>query len=443
MKHVRELRCLLPPAAKPYYKEPLLITKGSMQYLWDDKGKKYIDCFGGIVTVSVGHCHPKVNAALKEQLDKLWHTTSIYLSEPIFEYADKLTQTLPSHLKVCFFVNSGSEANDLALSLARLHTGRFDLLALRNGYHGLTQAVQGATSLGTWKSPLPSGFGILKAICPDPYRGPWGGKNCRDSRTGIKRECNCCDGQCQACEKYLAEFKATLKYELPASGEAAGVLIESIQGVGGVVQFPRGFVKSAFEAVRCKGGVCISDEVQTGFGRLGTHFWGFQGHDAEPDIVTLAKGIANGFPMGAVVTTKKIAESHSRSLYMNTFGGNPMACTVAKSVLQVIQEENLQKNCVEVGNYFMDQLNSIASPTVGDIRGKGLMIGVELVNEDGEPLDAIRMDRIFEETKYRGVLFGKGGIEGNVMRIKPPMCFTKADAEAAVDALASALAAVH
>uniref|UniRef100_A0A1I7ZJV1 Alanine--glyoxylate aminotransferase 2, mitochondrial n=1 Tax=Steinernema glaseri TaxID=37863 RepID=A0A1I7ZJV1_9BILA len=178
MNRVNALRPLLPPSMVTFYKKPLLMERGEMQFLWDSEGKKYLDMFGGIVTVSVGHCHPKVNEALKNQMDKLWHTTSIYYTSPMFEYAKKLTATLPEHLKVCFFTNSGSEANDLALALARVHTGRFDCLTMRNGYHGMTQTVLGATNLGTWKQPMPSGFGMLKAMCPDPYNGPWGAGVC-------------------------------------------------------------------------------------------------------------------------------------------------------------------------------------------------------------------------------------------------------------------------
>lgn len=443
MNKIQQLRHLMPPTMVPFYRKPLLVVRGSMQYLWDSDGNKYVDMFGGIVTVSVGHCHPKVNAALKEQLDKLWHTTCIYYTEPMFDYAKQLTETLPEHLKVCFFVNSGSEANDLALTLARLHTGRFDLLTMRNGYHGLTQMVQGATNLGTWKQPMPAGFGILKTMCPDPYKGPWGGRNCRDSPVQPKRDCDCSKGRCKASEKYLADFNNTLRYDFPASTGPAGILIESIQGVGGTMQFPLGYVKGAFDAVRAKGGVCISDEVQTGFGRLGSHFWGFETHNAKPDIVTMAKGMGNGFPMGAVVTSEEIAKSLARALYFNTFGGNPMAATVGKTVLEVIKEEKLQENCAKVGDYFLKELSKIGSPLIGDVRGKGLMIGVEIVNENGEQLEPDRMGELFEETKSQGVLFGKGGIGGNVLRIKPPMCVTKQDVDLAVNAIEKAVKKVQ
>ncbi|KAK0424019.1 hypothetical protein QR680_008459 [Steinernema hermaphroditum] len=424
MNRVQALRPLLPPSMVTFYRKPLLVERGEMQFLWDSEGKKYLDMFGGIVTVSVGHCHPKVNEALKKQLDKLWHTTSIYYTSPMFEYAEKLTATLPDHLKVCFFTNSGSEANDLALALARVHTGRFDCLSLRNGYHGMTQTVLGSTNLGTWKQPMPSGFGILKAMCPDPYNGPWGGKNCRDCPVPNKKgECGCGPGPCKALAHYMCQFQETLDFDFPASGGPAGFLVESVQGVGGTVQYPRGFLKSAFDAVHARGGLCISDETQ----------------DAKPDIVTMAKGMGNGFPIGAVVTTKEIAQSFTKALYFNTFGGNPMAATVGSAVLDVIKEEKLQENCAVVGTYFLEQLAAIQSPLVGDVRGKGLMIGVELIDESGGPLASDRVANIFEDIKDRGVLVGKGGLKGNVLRIKPPMCISKKDVDVAVDAIAEAL----
>ncbi|PAV78303.1 hypothetical protein WR25_19800 [Diploscapter pachys] len=440
MQRVNALRPLLPKGTLTFYKDQLLITKGSGQFLWDSAGKKYLDMFGGIVTVSVGHCHPKVNAALKEQSEKLWHTTSIYHTEPIYEYAQALTATFPDPLKVVFFVNSGSEANDLAIALARNHTGRFDMLSMRNGYHGMTQTVLGATNLGTWKPTFPHGFSIYKFMNVDPYKGVWGGAKCRDCPVEIKtRKCDCKEGQCSATSKYIDQFEETLAYDFPAFSGPAGFLVESIQGVGGTVQYPKGFLKRAFEAVKKRGGLCIIDEVQTGFGRLGSHFWGFQTQDATPDIVSMAKGIGNGFPMGAVVTTKEIADSFARSLYFNTFGGNPLASAVGKAVLDVIEEEKLQENCLKVGEYFLKQLAAIDSPFIGDVRGKGLMIGVELIDEEGNPMPAARMANIFEGVKNRGVLIGKGGLQGNTLRIKPPMCIDKKDVDMAVQAIDDAI----
>ncbi|KAI6184483.1 hypothetical protein M3Y97_00601200 [Aphelenchoides bicaudatus] len=453
MERVQSLRHLIPRSTVVFYKSPLLIERGEKQWLFDQNNKKYLDFFGGIVTVSVGHCHPKVQGAVEAQLKKLWHTTSIYLTRPIFEYAEKLTSTLPPHLNVCLFTNSGSEANDLAIELARLHTGRFDMLSLRNGYHGMTQALAGATDLGTWKQPLPQGFGIYKSLCPDPYRGIFTGGNCRDSPSQpYKRSCSCkegkfeclmfiieCLGECQASDKYVEQFEDTLNYDFPKATGPAAFLAESIQGVGGTVQFPRGFLKRSFEATKARGGLCISDEVQTGFGRLGSHFWGFESQDAQPDIVTMAKGIANGFPMGAVVTTKEIADSIGKAYYFNTFGGNPLSCTAAQATLEVIKEEKLQENCAAVGTFFIEELKRLPKKWTGDVRGKGLMVGIELINEEGKALDAERVAKVFEKIKDLGVLNGKGGLNGNILRFAPPMCITKEDVQFCVEVIDKAI----
>jgi alanine-glyoxylate transaminase/(R)-3-amino-2-methylpropionate-pyruvate transaminase len=459
------LRALMSPSMFTYYARPLVITHGRMQHLWDVEGRKYLDMFGGIVTVSVGHCHPRVNEALRRQSECLWHTTSIYLTEPMFDYAEKLTSKFPEPLKVCFFLNSGSEANDLALMLARLHTGRFDVLSLRGAFHGLTQAVVGASNVASWKPPIPAGFGILKVKCPDPYRGQFGGTKCRDSRVQPRRNaCECNSNasrtatksnessdnttECVAAADYLRDLEESLDADFPKShGGPAAFIAESVQGVNGVVQYPRGYLRRAFEAVRRRGGLCIADEVQSGFGRLGSHFWGFETQDAVPDIVTLAKGIANGFPMAALVTSREVAESLRRVLYLNTFGGNPLATSIAKAVIEVIEEEGLQENSRVIGDYMLGELAKIDSPLIGDIRGKGLMLGVELIDDEkpsnrhgvGAPLSVERMARIFEGVRERGVLVGRGGANGNVLRLKPPMCINRADADECVVAVALAL----
>ncbi|XP_054733040.1 alanine--glyoxylate aminotransferase 2, mitochondrial isoform X2 [Anastrepha obliqua] len=435
------------PNIVPHFKKPLLIHSGHMQWLFDHEGRRYLDMFGGIVTVSVGHCHPKVNLALEQQINTLWHTTNIYMHPKLHEYAERLTAKFPGDLKTVCFVNSGSEANDLAMLIARMHTGNQDIITFRNAYHGMSPYTMGLTALSTWRFPLPGvSNGIQHVMNPDPYMGIWGGAACRDSPIQTDRKCECSqETGCLAGARYYEQLEEVFKYSLPR-GRVAAMFAESIQGVGGTVQYPKGYIKKAAELVRANGGLFIADEVQTGFGRTGEHFWGFEGHDFIPDIVTMAKGIGNGFPLAAVVTTPKIAAALGQALHFNTYGGNPMASAVGISVLDVIEEEQLQKNSLEVGTYFLQSLAGLRDrfEMIGDVRGKGLMIGIELVSERATktPLSAPHVSEIWETCKDMGVLFGRGGLNGNVLRIKPPMCITKSDVKFAVDTLASAMSEV-
>src|SRR6266516_1809938 len=266
----------LNPGIFLYYNKPLMLVEGHMQYIWDDTGKRYLDGLGGIVTISVGHCHPHVVEAARRQNETLQHSTTIYLHPNIAEFGQKLASKMPSDLKVCYFVNSGSEANDLALLMARAYTGNYDVIALRNAYHGGNAVTMGLTAHRTWKFNVPHSFGVHHAIAPDPYRGAWG----RDDP--------------DAGRNYAADVKNLLDFA--TSGQVAGFIAESIQGGGGGVVFPDGYLKYVYEHVRAVGGLCIADEVQTGFGRTGTYYWGFEMQGVTPDIVTMAKGIGNGCP---------------------------------------------------------------------------------------------------------------------------------------------------
>jgi len=425
-----------------YYSEPLLIHQGNMQWLWDHEGRKYLDMFGGIVTVSVGHCHPAVNEALHNQIDRLWHTTNIYMHPKVHEYAEKLTDTLPANLKVVYFVNSGSEANDLAMFMARLYTGNHDILAFRNAYHGMSPYTMGLTAHSTWKFSVPTGMGIHHVMNPDVYRGLWGTVGCRDCPVlpqGVE-EVGEGEAECaQAVDNYIDQLEEVVRYSLPKGKSVAAFFAESIQGVGGTVQYPKGYLKRAFERVRELGGVCVADEVQTGFGRTGQHFWGFQGHGVIPDIVTMAKGMGNGFPIAAVVTTPEIAATMSQALHFNTFGGNPMAAAVGLSVLETIEKEKTMQNSDLVGTYLLEKLVKLVDRyrIVGDVRGKGLMIGIEMVEDKltKKPLNPAAMLNIWDQTKRAGVLIGKGGHFGQVFRLKPPMCITKEDADFTAEVL--------
>jgi alanine-glyoxylate transaminase/(R)-3-amino-2-methylpropionate-pyruvate transaminase len=416
---------LLNPGIFLYYKKPLMLVEGKFQYVWDDTGKRYLDGLGGIVTVSVGHCHPHVVAAAQKQNETLQHSTTIYLHPNIAEFAQKLAGKLPGELKVCYFVNSGSEANDLALLMARVYTGNYDVIGLRNSYHGGNAATMGLTAHSTWKFNVPHSFGVHHALVPDPYRGLFG-RNDPD-----------------AGRKYADDVKDLIQFATP--NKVAAFIAESIQGVGGVVVFPDGYLKHTYEHVRAAGGVCIADEVQTGFGRTGTHFWGFETQGAVPDIVTMAKGIGNGCPLAAVVTTPKIAGALTQKIHFNTFGGNPVVCAMGKAVLEVIEREKLQENTLKLGNYLLEGFEKLKAhhQVIGDVRGKGLMLGIELVKDRNtkEPAKA-ECAQILESTRDMGLLVGKGGLHGSVLRFAPPMCITKADADFALEVLDSAFSAL-
>jgi alanine-glyoxylate transaminase/(R)-3-amino-2-methylpropionate-pyruvate transaminase len=358
-------------------------------------------------------------------MEVLQHATTIYLHPAIAEYGRELAARLPAPLKVCYFVNSGSEANDLALLLARVYTGNYDVIALRNAYHGGVASSLGLTAHSTWKYNVPHGFGIHHALNPDPYRGPW------------PRE------DPQAGARYAADVKNLIDFATP--GRVAAFFAESIQGVGGAVVYPDGYLPRVYETVRQAGGICIADEVQTGFGRTGRHYWGFENQGVVPDIVTLAKGIGNGAPLAAVVTTPEIAAAMTRRHHFNTFGGNPVSCAMGRAVLEIIDRERLQQNALELGEVFREGLEELESrhALIGDVRGLGLMLGVELVKdrETKEP-GAQECLRVMERAKEMGLLIGRGGYYGNVLRIKPPLCLSRADIDFALAVLDRALGEV-
>jgi alanine-glyoxylate transaminase/(R)-3-amino-2-methylpropionate-pyruvate transaminase len=408
----------LNPGIFLYYKKPLMLVAGRMQYVWDETGKRYLDGLGGIVTISVGHCHPHVVEAIRRQSETLQHSTTIYLHPNVAEYARNLASKMPGDLKVCYFVNSGSEANDLALLMARVYTGNFDVIALRNAYHGGNAAGLSVTAHSTWKFNVPHSFGVHHAIAPDPYRGPYG----RDDP--------------EAGRKFASDVKQLIDFATP--GRIAGFIAESIQGVGGCVVFPDGYLESVYEHVRTAGGVCIADEVQAGFGRTGSHFWGFETQDVIPDIVTMAKGIGNGFPLAAVVTRPEIGSVLAQRIHFNTFGGNPVATAAGKAVLEVIEREKLQENALRLGHYLFVGLEKLKQKhtLIGDVRGRGLLLGIELVKDRAtkEPAKA-ECAQILENARENGLLLGKGGLWGQTIRFAPPMCITQADADFLLDVL--------
>jgi len=422
---LRLRREFLNPGIFLYYKRPLMIVEGKGQYVFDEQGRRYLDALGGIVTISVGHCHPDVVEAARRQNELLQHSTTIYLHPNIAEYAQKLAAKMPGELKVCYFVNSGSEANDLALLMARAYTGNYDVVALRNSYHGGNATGMGLTAHRTWKFNVPHSFGVHHAIAPDPYRGAWGRD---DERAGFN---------------YAADVRNLIEHA--TSGQVAGFIAESIQGVGGCVVFPDNYLQHAYEHVHAAGGVCIADEVQTGFGRTGTHYWGFETQGVVPDIVTMAKGIGNGAPLGAVVTTPKIAATIAQRTHFNTFGGNPVVCAQGTAVLEVIEREKLQANALRIGNQIFTGLVRLKAKhsLIGDVRGKGLLLGIELVKDRAtkEPATA-ECAQVMESCRDMGLLLGKGGLYGQTIRFSPPMCLHEGDAEFLLDVLDRAFSAV-
>ena len=413
------------PGIFHYYKKPVAIVEGKGQYLFDETGRRYLDGFGGIVTVSVGHCHPEVVAAANRQNETISHTTSIYLNPQLALYAKELADKMPGDLKVCYFVNSGSEANDLAMLMARAYTGNYDIIALRNAYHGGSPSTMALTSHHTWKFNVPHSFGVQHARMPDLYRGPHGADDPDAGR------------------KYAEDVLELIRFG--SSGRIAAFIAESIQGVGGTVVFPDGYLKHAYEHVRAAGGICIADEVQAGFGRTGKHFWGFETQGVVPDIVTMAKGIGNGCPLAAVVTTPEIASTLASRIHFNTFGGNPVSMAQGRAVLRVIENEGLQANSLHIGAKLKAGFHVLAEKhsLIGDVRGLGLMLGIELVKDrhTREPASA-ECAAVFETCKDLGLLIGKGGLHGNVLRIKPPMCIHADDSDFMLEVIDEALGKV-
>lgn len=406
------------PSIFTIYGEPLMIVEGHMQYLYDETGRRYLDLFAGIATVSVGHAHPAVTKAITEQAALLQHTSTIYLHPNFPALAKKLASKMPKGLDVTYFTNSGSEANDLAIQMARLHTGHRDVIALRNAYHGGSPSSVGLTSLHTWKQPAGGDGFIHHVVNPDPYRSPF---------TGTPD---------QIATKSVREIAETIKYS--TSGRVAAFIAEPIQGVGGATAGARNYLREAYAVVRQHGGLCIADEVQTGFGRTGFHYWGFENWEVVPDMVTMAKGFGNGTPLAAVTTRMEIAQSLTSRLHFNTFGGNPVAMAAGLAVMDVIDEEGIQKRAKTLGARFRKGLEKLAGShdLVGDVRGMGLMIGVELVRDRAtkEPAKHEAL-AVLEHCREHQVLIGKGGLDGNTLRIKPPMCITGDDVDYALDVL--------
>lgn len=383
------------------YDHPLMITRGHGQYLYDEKNEPYLDCVNNVS--HVGHCHPKVVQAGQRQMEIL-NTNTRYLHEYLTRYAERLISKLPSSLEVCFFVCSGSEANELALRLAQTYTKRNNILVMDHGYHGNTSTL---VQISPYKFNGPGGQGkpdyVQVLPMPDPLR-----------------------------DKVAPEIK-------PIKDDIGAFICESLLSCGGQIVLPDHYLQSIYSAVRRVGGLCIADEIQVGLGRVGTHFWGFETQGVIPDIVTLGKPLGNGHPIGAVVTTREIAESFCNGMeYFNSFGGNPVSCAIGLAVLDVIEEEQLQEHALLIGNYLKQKLCDLKlkHKNIGDVRGLGLFLGVELVtNRTYNIPDKELATFLVNQMKQQGILLSTDGPYQNVIKIKPPMIFTKENCNMLVGAM--------
>jgi len=403
------------PCVANYYKEPLVLTHGKGKYVYDANGVQYLDFFAGILTTMLGHSHPDVNARVIDQIGKLQHTSTLYQNIPQVELAEKMAQITPGKLKQSFFTNSGTEADETAVLAAQKYTGRDEIIALRHAYSGKSILTMNLTAHAAWRQSGSSVAGIKHAHNPYCYR------------CAFHLKYPDCD---LACARDIEELIQTT-----TSGKVAAFLAEPIQGVGGFVTPPKEYFQVAVEIIRKYGGVFICDEVQTGFGRTGGKWFGIEHWGVEPEIMTFAKGMANGFPIGATIATPEVAKAMA-GLHISTFGGNPVSTTAALATIEAVEKENLVAHVAEVGELFFGLLKELQKkyPAIGDVRGKGLMIGLEIVGENKTP-DPATVLKIFESTKAGGLLIGKGGLYGNVIRITPPLNIQLEDIQRAVKIL--------
>ncbi|MGD0528829.1 MAG: aspartate aminotransferase family protein [Polyangiaceae bacterium] len=417
---------LLFASTATYYDQPVALESGKGTRVRDYDGKQYLDFFGGILTVSVGHANDKVNAAVRAQMERLGHVSTVYPTVPVVELAERLVRLAPGKLDRAFFCASGTEADETAIALAQTYTGRQELIALRHSYSGRSLLAQSVTAHARYRV-IPTQVAAVKhAHAPYCYRCPFG------------LTYPSCDVRCARDVEELIQTTTT--------GQIAGAIVEPILGVGGFITPPEGWMKVFVEIVRKYGGIFIADEVQTGFGRTGGKMWGIEHDGVEPDVMTMAKGIANGYPISAVLTTKAIADSWKGG-NISTFGGNPITSTAANATIDIITGDKLVDNAAAMGKILRDGLEGLKAKyaVIGDVRGRGLMQGVELVKNEkaGDRTPAAETTlRLFEETKKRGLLIGRGGLYNNVLRVAPPLVATKGDIEEALKILDESFAAL-
>ena len=410
------------PAVFHYYKEPLVIARAKDQYVYDADGNQYLDFFGGILTISVGHCNERVNAKVHQQIDRLEHVSTVFATEPQAALAARLAEIAPGNVRQSFFTNSGTEANETAILAARCYTGSDEIIALRHSYHGRSGLAMGLTGNANWRLAGALQPGIVHTANAYCYRCPFGLAYPE------------CDVQCARDLEDVIRSSTT--------GRVAGIIAEPIQGVGGFITPPREYFQIVADIVRRHGGIFISDEVQTAWGRTGGKWWGIEQYGVTPDVITSAKGLGNGLPIGVTIATPEVAAS-LKGATISTFGGNPVATTAAKAVIDLIQEEHLMSNAAETGAYLREKLDELRDKhaLIGEVRGMGLMQAVELVRDRKTKEPAVEQTaQLMEAARQNRLLVGKGGMFGNVIRISPPLNIRKTDVDDFARSLDASLA---
>lgn len=411
------------PSLGSHYADPLPFVSGKGVHLTDADGKEYLDFFGGIVTVSVGHCDEEITERIVDQLRTLQHTSTLFPIEAQADLAEKLAAIAPGDLKRSFFTNSGSEADEKAIQMAQAHTGRRQVVALRHCYSGGTAGAMSLTAHGTWRINEPNAFPVTHAANAYCYRCPFG------------KEPTSCNMEC------AKDIETAI--QTTTDGQIAAFIAEPIQGVGGFITPPPEYFKEAAAIARKYGGLFIADEVQSGFGRTGTKWFGIEQWGVVPDIMTGAKGIANGLPMGWMITTDAVSQALNGKVYLNTFGGNPISATAALATVEAMEKRDLPGNAARVGAHFRNRLEELRDkyPLIGDVRGMGLMQALELVKDrkTKEPAKP-ELQKVIESAREQGLVIGKGGLMGNVIRMTPPMTVSVSDVDEAIGKLDKALA---
>jgi len=409
------------PCETRLYDEPLVLARAQGTRVWDVEGREYLDLFSGILTTSVGHCNPEVVERVQQQVATLGHTSTLYLTPNEVEAAQALASIAPGRLNRTFFTNSGTEAIETAVMLACMYTGRTEVVALRHGYSGRSMLATGLTAHASWRPPSAALVAVKHAVSPYAYRCPF-----RQP----------CDERCT--DAFIRDLEEVII--TTTSGKPAAFLAETIQGVGGYVVPPPGYFQRAAEVIRRYGGLLIIDEVQAGFGRTGDHWFGIEHWDVEPDIMVMAKGIANGLPVGATMTREEIAKAWSVKT-ISTFGGNPVSMAALLATHAIMVRENVPARAqlrgaqLRTGLVAMQQRHA----WIGDVRGMGLMLALELVEDaqTKQPSPA-KAKRLLEAARAEGVLIGIGGLHGNVIRIGPQLLISEAEIDTGIDRLARA-----